>query len=440
MLGEPLLNTNIFDLIRHANDNKLKTSLISNGLLLSPKIAAMLSNSGLDYLMLSLHTPFLSIEDFEKLRGIKYDFDSYLNKIFVFLEELIKIQSNIQVYIYIQSNEGIKQYYRIGKYCKWDWFKDEEDRNKKLNNLFILFENFAAKMRATYPKCYERERKIDNDTLELIHSGRIVTTKDRIDTSAFMENSDSSFFQGWMFYPGMFIKYKSFGLVTNEPNFLKNCFDLKNGQYAFIEEACSELGCTDMLVNAAVNSDGDVCLCCGDCDNEYPLGNIHNMPLEEVYESNKYYQIIENQYLSKMCRRCKGKIIFLDDNNNDIYLSGQISDNKFPFYLFGLAQIYTTRKTYANKFYIELDKSYFLKLNIKILKADKPLTGTSDIKFTEDFMYQLEFSYTNSNSLYYQFDNMSIYKIEVSPVLSNIPITDHSIQITNIQLIQEESK
>jgi MoaA/NifB/PqqE/SkfB family radical SAM enzyme len=70
--GEPLLCKNLFDLIRHAKQKQMTTSVASNGSLIDEKTAEDLLGTGVDMVSISIDAPVRELHD--KMRGIAGSF------------------------------------------------------------------------------------------------------------------------------------------------------------------------------------------------------------------------------------------------------------------------------------------------------------------------------------------------------------------------------
>lgn len=79
--GEPFLNKNIPEMIRiaKATGRFERIEIISNGALLTPKLADELVDAGLDILRISLQG--VTAEKYEKMCGARIDFDTFLDNI-----------------------------------------------------------------------------------------------------------------------------------------------------------------------------------------------------------------------------------------------------------------------------------------------------------------------------------------------------------------------
>lgn len=78
-IGEPLLNKNIFQMIKNVKNYSDKVILISNGALLIPEVTDKLISSGLDEIRISLQG--LNSDEYKKTCGYNIDFQEFLHNL-----------------------------------------------------------------------------------------------------------------------------------------------------------------------------------------------------------------------------------------------------------------------------------------------------------------------------------------------------------------------
>jgi MoaA/NifB/PqqE/SkfB family radical SAM enzyme len=76
--GEPLLNPDLFRMIKYVSDRKIKNTITSNAVLLNKNNLQKLNDCGLDLLKISIDT--LNKNNFYKIRGIE-NFDTVIENI-----------------------------------------------------------------------------------------------------------------------------------------------------------------------------------------------------------------------------------------------------------------------------------------------------------------------------------------------------------------------
>jgi len=110
--GEPTLRKDIFDLISHIDKNKATSHLITNGFLLTQAYVKKLKEAGLDYLHLSLDSPYPNIHD--KFRGINGIFEKVASDVKYAVEEGLVV---IIEYTAAPGNSDIKALNDLYQYC-----------------------------------------------------------------------------------------------------------------------------------------------------------------------------------------------------------------------------------------------------------------------------------------------------------------------------------
>lgn len=96
-LGEPLMNKNIVQMIKYVKDAEIaeKIDMNSNGVLLSNAIVDEITDSGLDYIRISVNG--LSDEDFMEYTGTSVNFEKYVEN----LTYLYENRKSVKIYIKI---------------------------------------------------------------------------------------------------------------------------------------------------------------------------------------------------------------------------------------------------------------------------------------------------------------------------------------------------
>lgn len=142
-MGEPLLNNEIFDMIKYAKHKKKFVTITTNGTLLTEEVSKKIIDSGLDRLIISLDSA--DKKSYEKVRkGASYD------KVITNISNFIRIRGQKKdpfVSIWMlgikETIDSLGEMVKIAKHIKVDalilqrnlttWGKS--DWNKKINNL-----------------------------------------------------------------------------------------------------------------------------------------------------------------------------------------------------------------------------------------------------------------------------------------------------------------
>jgi radical SAM protein with 4Fe4S-binding SPASM domain len=107
-LGEPLLNPQIFSMIKHAKSRGLKVSLIDNFVLVDRDVSLSLIESGLDYLFVSIDSA--SKSTFEKFRtGASFDKVIENIKLFVATKNQAKTKRPLLIFKTTVSKDNISE-------------------------------------------------------------------------------------------------------------------------------------------------------------------------------------------------------------------------------------------------------------------------------------------------------------------------------------------
>lgn len=121
--GESLLDKNIVEMIRYASKKQIaeKVELITNAVLLTPKMSTDLINAGLSRIRISIYG--LSSAKYKDLCNADIDFDEIVNNVRVFYDENFKLGKKTIVYVKtmdcaLDSKEDEKKFIQLfGDYC-----------------------------------------------------------------------------------------------------------------------------------------------------------------------------------------------------------------------------------------------------------------------------------------------------------------------------------
>ena len=152
--GEPLLNTNIVEMIQYLKKSNVceKIILTTNGILLTKELSDDLANSGLSRMRLSLNG--LSAEDYLNTCNAKIDFNQLYNNIKYFYEQSRnKIELQIKATTYFVKTQHEKEilfnlFNNISDYLMiediddfWSEFEGVKTPDSQKNNSFSYFKN-----------------------------------------------------------------------------------------------------------------------------------------------------------------------------------------------------------------------------------------------------------------------------------------------------------
>jgi len=116
--GEPLLHEDLPFMIKQLKKNRVteRTTVLTNGVLLSRQLSTDLINSGLDALKISVNG--LSADDYYKNCGTKIDFDKYIKEIAWLYENKGKMNLYIKTLDTTLGERNVEDFYGLfGDYC-----------------------------------------------------------------------------------------------------------------------------------------------------------------------------------------------------------------------------------------------------------------------------------------------------------------------------------
>lgn len=115
--GEPLMNKNIAEMVRIAKDANVaeRIEIISNGRLLSRKMADALIDSGLDSLRISLQG--ITSDKCTEIGGVKIDFDELYENICYFYRKKEKTKLFVKIMDVSLGKEEEKKFYDLFRDC-----------------------------------------------------------------------------------------------------------------------------------------------------------------------------------------------------------------------------------------------------------------------------------------------------------------------------------
>jgi organic radical activating enzyme len=304
ILGEPLLNKNIFDYVSLCEELGATAGIITNLTLLSEERLAKLFRHHNVHLSMSLHTPTdesLATRGYKKIRT----FAEYLELACAAVEAKFRHRSRASIDIYlaeellggmVQSDAGSRL---------WTLFPDAKAYSAGWNLSIERLQATAADVRKKYPEFYEQElaRFLAAQEKE-IREGEIVTDPAKL-PRAVAEGERG----GWMVLPHVLFRRKQFGLWSFHMPFIrKHC---RPDQFAFNAERKESFTCPG-TASFGMLADGAYTLCCQDVEGEMDLGNIRDTDPMTALNSQRRADIIADCSVSRVCRRCAGITMVLD--------------------------------------------------------------------------------------------------------------------------------
>lgn len=246
-MGEPLLNSDIFDMISYAKMKKNYVMITTNGTLLSEKTSEKIISSGLDRLIISFDSA--EKESYEMIRnGANFD----------------KVVNNISNFMRMRDSrkKPFVSLWMLGQKKTISNLKEMIHIAKEMNvDALVLQLNIADWGKKTWVKAAERLKLDEKDSIH-IKQAMIEAKKKRL---LFFVNDQYTLFK---------------------KNKKKKCVWPWGGTY--------------------VSSDGYVVPCCLIADpNIYNFGNIFNQDFDQIWNNEKYKKFRRNIKKNKIPSFCK---------------------------------------------------------------------------------------------------------------------------------------
>ena len=255
VVGEPLLNKNIFKYIDYCKQKGVTVSLFTNGILLAENAADICKRDNILVLTISIQTPSLNSY---KMRKSPVTFEDYLNVIYKALNYIIKTKTNerMRVELHLADTRGVPY---------WHVLDNHADAALAVSRLAKTV-NYICSLNK-YP--YQLPEIPEN-------------------------LFDTTYKAG----PNIHFVFKHlhpWGALVPEG-------------YR-ITEAKAPVKCTSSGQMLCILADGTITVCCLDSDGELSLGNIMEISLFEALNSDARGKLLLDVSSSKNCRKCKGAII-----------------------------------------------------------------------------------------------------------------------------------
>jgi organic radical activating enzyme len=310
VLGEPLLNKQIPKYISLCEQYGIEVILITNvSILTRERVRRVLEHDNVA-LVLSLQTP--TAESYDRMRGYrKIDFERYFALVFEALEEKFAMGSRSRIELHVASTSFLKENPTIQSdvpLTMWDIFTSPAEQEAFVTDLFDRFESFAATLRARFPVAYEAEERLNLRKFDAeMRRGLICTSRKALPPDVADVTEDR--FWGYMFAPGCFIRFKTFGLWTKERSFLETF--LPRDVFVWVEERTEPLDCP-LAHNVSMLADGQLSLCCLDYEGEMGFDTIEKLSVTELLHHPRRVALAQNAMTAKVCRRCQGNLFIFE--------------------------------------------------------------------------------------------------------------------------------
>ena len=314
VLGEPLLNKKIFAYLDTFRQSGHPVTLITNMTLLIDKSIRqkILSHDNLT-LALSLQTP--NRKSYRMRKYPKLSSNKLFKILYQTIEEKFAGGSRTRLELHIASNYILKHdphLKRDSDFPLWEVFPSYKREKQWIENFMDRLARFASRIESKYPLQYGEEKE---RTLQIYrdHIGpRISLSRESLPED--FQHLKGEDFWGYMFLPNVFLQFKSLELWTNENMFLESV--IPQDRFIYVEERTAPFQCP-MAHNLGLLSNGDFVLCCLDYGGEMKLGNIKDLSVPDVLNSEKRRRILKDAMSEPLCRRCKGNVFVFDTSPLD---------------------------------------------------------------------------------------------------------------------------
>ena len=261
VLGEPLLHPQVGEAICYAGSQGLRTSLNTNGSLLTQDAVRGLIDAGLDQLSISVQ---ILGEENHRCRGTALPFETYYRRVMDALRTIREAGSPMEVVLcYMNTSTG--RLFDIDKPIRASWRKDLG----RARLLFFILDAYTA----IGERVSREEVALAVERLDLLQP-KFVNLDDRL----------SVYVQPMMDWGNAFTRRRIYPVGSGF--------------------------CGYCLSNLGVLSNGEVTICCGDYDGATSLGNLATQSLAEILSSERTRAIADAmgkmRLIEPYCRRCFG--------------------------------------------------------------------------------------------------------------------------------------
>lgn len=305
VLGEALLNPEIYKFIDYLSEKNLKLYLYTNCSIIDKHIKKICEKNNVEAIVFSLQTP---TQKSYRVRGCSKNFSHYMSDIYDAIDYIIATKANekMRVEIHIANTK------HLPRFLGWDILNNDEETLKIIKEIGIKIK------KSYYKRCSEEEinRLVECDFIKI--PKKILDTRDWN-------------FWGYEVVPNIFIRLKYFGNYGAPESILP-----KN---VIVQENKTTISCNMAVENLSILVDGNITTCCLDIDGELSIGNINDVPLLTALQSAERKKMTQEVSGFRKCRRCLGTME-VDPNlpvshsiGKILYLSSVI--NKLRRYLIG---------------------------------------------------------------------------------------------------------
>jgi radical SAM protein with 4Fe4S-binding SPASM domain len=272
ILGEPLMYTGLFDLIKYAHRKGLKTKLVTNGSLLTKGNIAALIDANPTMLKISVES--LDEKVFNEYRGTSIRFENYAKRIAAMIDGTVNAGPEFTTYLQLDLMYSQPLNYALKRMCG---LATQDDGRKNT---------------------YTNKTKVLDDLKSFLNQA--AESGDSMGPPADALSFDQKAFAN-----------NDLPLVTLAPNIAFHIKPYERWVDVFARPYPvdnSGQGCP--VDNLSIHANGDVALCCVDYNASTKIGNVFHQTLPDILADPKNIKIIQDLrrgvFHFDACKSCQG--------------------------------------------------------------------------------------------------------------------------------------
>jgi len=272
VIGEPLLNPEIYKFIDYANTKNIRIFLYTNCSNINKHISEICQKTNIEALILSLQTPD---EHSYLLRQYNKQFSDYMEDIYSAINYILTTNCNekMRIEVHIATSKYIPDF------LSWSILDTDEKISESIVEISTKIKQFANQ---NYVKININENIDPKDHY-------LQKIKDHPNGTVWSVEVVRNVFIRLMYLD-------SFGLHES----------LLPQNVTVRENSNPHMSCNMLKSHLSILVDGTITTCPFDVEGELVLGNINKISLLATLQSEKRNSLIHNSSSFKICRRCQG--------------------------------------------------------------------------------------------------------------------------------------
>lgn len=275
VMGEPLLHADIFEIIKHAEENGIPIYLVTNGSLLTDNNVDKLFAANLSYLVISYQTP--NEESFKLRRANNMSFEKYQSFIYNAIRRKIEKKAATEIHVHLLNTKDFKP---RNAACV--------DSPDEALDVFNTLNSYSQQLLKEYDINFQGHFFTDCNPNNLL---------------------DVPAEHLYEALPGVAIVFKkanSFGNNLVNEKIIEN----------------SHGNCSAPFDQLAILSNGVCTICCLDYEGSTDIGNINESSIKDIWFGERMElirrEMSKNNLIETVCRKCKGTPA--NDKSNNSFL------------------------------------------------------------------------------------------------------------------------